>query len=308
MMTAICIGECMVELRAEGPDLYRRSFAGDAYNTAVYLKRSSPKLDVAFCTGIGTDPMSADMRRSWESEGIDARLAFPVADRTPGLYLIETDAKGERQFHYWRKDSAATRWWQEIKTHSVEAVFGDADLIYFSGISLGILTSEERGAFLRTLRGLKHRGRIAFDPNLRLRLWPAVAEAHDVFEEVVAVSDIVLPSSQDLDALYAPAKAEAHAERLIKLGAREFAITDGENGCWIYNGALQRLNLAERVNAVDTSGAGDAFNGAYLAARLAGHEPKTAAMRGMRLAGEVITHTGAIIPKKLYSLKDHTDV
>lgn len=297
MTNAICIGECMVELRSEGHDLYRRNFAGDAYNTAVYLKRASPVLDVAFCTGIGADPLSAEMRGSWESEGIDTRLVFTVADRTPGLYLIETDAKGERRFHYWRKGSAATCWWQELKAHNAETILSDADLVYFSGISLAILTSQERGEFLKMLRGLKRRGRIAFDPNLRLRLWPMAQEAQEVFEELVVIADIVLPSSQDLDDLYTPSKAEAHAERLIAQGAREFALTDGEAGCWVYDGALRHLRQTGRVIALDTSGAGDSFNGAYLAARLAGESPGQSAEKGMHLAAQVVTHMGAIMPK-----------
>ena len=50
MTSAISIGECMVELRPVEDGHLRRSFAGDAYNTAVYLKRSAPDIDVAFLT------------------------------------------------------------------------------------------------------------------------------------------------------------------------------------------------------------------------------------------------------------------
>jgi 2-dehydro-3-deoxygluconokinase len=110
MINACCIGECMVELRAAGEGMLRQGFAGDSYNTAVYLKRSAPEIAVHYVTATGTDPMSQAMRAAWFAEGIDDDLAFAVPDRRPGLYMIELDAGGERRFHYWRGESAARRW------------------------------------------------------------------------------------------------------------------------------------------------------------------------------------------------------
>ena len=65
-MRAVCIGECMVELRPAGEGLFRQGFAGDVYNTAVYLKRSAPDLEVQFATVVGDDPLSAGMRAAWQ--------------------------------------------------------------------------------------------------------------------------------------------------------------------------------------------------------------------------------------------------
>ncbi len=110
MTRVICIGECMVELRAAGADAFARAYAGDAYNTAVYLKRSLPDAQVQFLTGTGDDAISRAMREAWHTEGIDDALAFIVNGGSPGLYLIENDAAGERRFHYWRSHSPARRW------------------------------------------------------------------------------------------------------------------------------------------------------------------------------------------------------
>src|ERR1700760_4940157 len=97
MTRVIAIGECMVELSAAGDGLLRRRFAGDAYNTAVYLKRARPKAEVSFLTVTGEDPLSQEMRRAWASEGIADDLAFTDPARRPALYLIETDAAGGRR-------------------------------------------------------------------------------------------------------------------------------------------------------------------------------------------------------------------
>src|ERR1700761_297876 len=109
-MRVVCIGECMVELRQTAPGLYARSFAGDAYNTAVYLKRSAPAADVSLLTATGAGGMSAAMRAAWAGEGIDDGLAYTVDGAEPGLYMIELDAAGERSFRYWRSTSPAKQW------------------------------------------------------------------------------------------------------------------------------------------------------------------------------------------------------
>ena len=107
MIRAVCIGECMVELRRSASGGLIHGFAGDAYNTAVYLKRSAPEIDVQFLTAVGDDSFSHDMRAAWAAEGVGDTYAFTAPRKLPGLYLIETDAAGERQFHYWRSESAA---------------------------------------------------------------------------------------------------------------------------------------------------------------------------------------------------------
>jgi 2-dehydro-3-deoxygluconokinase len=300
MIRAICAGECMVELRGGRSALYERSFAGDVYNTAVYLKRSDPAINVEFCTATGEDPLSQDMRDSWKHEGIQTSLAYRVAGHMPGLYLIEIDPNGERTFYYWRRHSAATLWWQRLQAHGAGSVLGGADLIYFSGISLAILSEADRHAFLAELHGLRNmRERIAFDPNLRATLWPSLERARAATEEAVSVSGIVLPSCEDMDTLYGPTSPAVHTERLMSLGALEVALTAGVGGCWLHGNALIHVPQMAPATACDTSGAGDSFNGAYLAARLNGQQPVRAATAGLQLASLVVTHRGAIIPKHL---------
>ena len=179
MTRIVCIGECMVELRAVGPDHFARGFAGDVYNTAVYLKRSFPDAQVQFLTATGDDAMSAAMRLAWATENIDAALAFSVRHGSPGLYCIETNAQGERRFQYWRSQSAARRWLALLLERG-ESILWGADIIYLSGITLAILSAEERSTAIEMLKRLRsHVGRIAFDPNVRLILWetPQIATA-----------------------------------------------------------------------------------------------------------------------------------
>jgi 2-dehydro-3-deoxygluconokinase len=351
MTRVVCIGECMVELRPVGEGLFRRGVAGDVYNTAVYLKRQAPRMDVQFATVTGADPLSEAMRDAWREEGIGEELAVADPDRGPGLYLIETDAAGERSFHYWRGESAARGWARALASQA--GALDGADLVYLSGISLAILTPEDRQRALALLQDLRGgQTRLAFDPNLRPALWGDLGEARRAFELMAGLADILLPSRQDLQLLYGEADSGLLANRLIDLGAREFAITAEAGPCIVYDsrcsppggavpprrsaagrckgrrvserpgGRLRGLKgagaeafnplrpsatspcgggseltriAAPRVAAVvDTSGAGDSFNGAYLAARLRGESAPSAARAGLELAANVVTRPGAI--------------
>jgi 2-dehydro-3-deoxygluconokinase len=293
----VCIGECMVELHAVSEDTFARSYAGDAYNTAVYLKRSLPGAQVQFLTASGDDPMSNAMRRSWNAQGIDDALAFSVAGGSPGLYLIETDALGERTFQYWRNDSAAKRWFALLQARG-ESILRGADIVYFSGIALAILNPDERAAAVEFLRHARaHVGRIAFDPNVRLRLWHSPLVAEQTMRAALGACDIALPSAEDLASLFHINEPMRQLDLLAAMGVSEVALTLGAHGCIVADGERRtRLSAPAVERVIDTSGAGDAFNGAYLANRLLGNSPEKAAQAALLVASRVVTHAGAIVP------------
>jgi 2-dehydro-3-deoxygluconokinase len=299
MTRAVCIGECMVELRAQDGELdsFARAYAGDAYNTAVYFKRSFPAAQVQFLTATGDDAVSHAMRGAWAAQGIDVEMAFTISGATPGLYLIETDAAGERRFQYWRKDSAAKQWLARLLSAGESTLWG-ADLIYFSGISLAILSAGERTQAISLLRRLQgHVGRIAFDPNLRLSLWENHEAALLTISEALDVSDIALPSSEDLHLLFDVGAPQQQLKFLESRGTAEVALTLGADGCVV--SAQQKRAWIPALAApqvIDTSGAGDSFNGAYLAARLQGASLREAAESGMAVASRVVGQRGAIVP------------
>jgi 2-dehydro-3-deoxygluconokinase len=301
----VCIGECMVELRATGADAFARAYAGDAYNTAVYLKRSLPDAQVQFLTATGDDAMSRAMRNVWGAEGVDGALAFTVNGGSPGLYLIENDARGERRFHYWRGNSAARRWLALLQEQGETALCG-ADAVYLSGISLAILSPVERAGAIELLRRLRPNvGRIAFDPNVRLALWESAQAAAATIEEVLSIADIALPSTEDAGLLLGVDDPIEQMNRLQGAGVREIALTLGARGCLVADGGVRtRLPAPQAASIADTSGAGDAFNGAYLATRLGGGSALEAAESGLLLGSRVVTHVGAVVPMSVSHPRD----
>jgi 2-dehydro-3-deoxygluconokinase len=296
-MRAICIGEAMIELAPAGPQLFRQSVAGDVFNTAAYLRQELGEAhSVAFLTDVGDDPTSALVAEAIAARGLDTGLTFRTPGRQPGLYIIELDAGGDRSFHYWRSVSAARLWLRGLEGRGGAAALQGADLVYFSGISLAILPPDEREAALALLEQARGAVRlIAFDPNIRPRLWDGLDEARRCVERACALSDIVLPSDVDGGLVWGEADPARQVARYRAAGAREVAITLGQDGALVAaaDGEFERLSsVAGRV--VDTAGAGDAFNGAYLAARLKGAPPIDSGLAGQALAAAVVARSGAL--------------
>ena len=293
-----CIGECMVELREQPDGQLRRSYGGDTLNTAVYLARLGVAVD--YVTALGDDAWSGEMLAGWEEEGIGTRLVYRLPGRLPGLYIIQTDPQGERRFLYWR-DSAAAR---QLFDHLDSAELLAFDAIYLSGITLSIYDAAARAVLLQTLADARDRGaRVAFDTNFRPRGWPDRAVAHAMYAQMYELADIVLASTEDLGLLYGEASA---AELLRHAASTEIVLKLDSPACRVLYGGvdlLVRAGPVERV--VDTTAAGDSFAAAYLAARLRGTTPEAAARAGHGLAGLVVGHAGAIMPRA--AMKRSTD-
>jgi 2-dehydro-3-deoxygluconokinase len=296
MMTKVaCIGECMVELKQADGGLFSRGYGGDTLNTAVYLARLSVGAD--YITALGDDPLSDEMVAGWAAEGVGTERVVRLRGKLPGLYMIQTDDKGERRFFHWR-DSAAARSLMDLpQTPEILNSLAGYDVIYLSAITLSLYGGEGRARLFAALKGAREAGaRFAFDTNFRARGWPDLEVARAVFQEAFAAADIVLASTEDLLPLY---PGESNEALLARIPGAEVVLKLSEPASIVrLQGTLHPIK-AEPLQApvVDTTAAGDSFAAAYVAARLAGSEPVEAARAGHRLAGVVVCHPGAIIPR-----------
>ncbi len=287
-----CVGECMVELREQPDGTLTRSFGGDTLNTAVYLARLGVAVD--YVTVLGDDPWSDEMVAAWQAEGVGTGLVRRLPGRLPGLYIIQTDPGGERRFHYWRDSAAARLLFDRPDAPALAEALSGYDLLYVSGITLSILNETGRAGLLSALDGMRG-GRAVFDTNFRPRGWPDHEVARALYRQAFARSDIVLASTEDLALLFGPdgeaelSRHAARAERVLKLARPAVQVTQGGEAVLVEAEPVARVT--------DTTAAGDSFAAAYLAARLAGRSPAEAARAGHRLAGAVISHPGAIIPR-----------
>ena len=290
----ILVGEGMLELSARAGGLWQMAYGGDTLNTAIHLARAG--CTVAYASALGSDAFSAGLREQWQAEGLDCSLLLADPARSTGLYSISLDAAGERTFSYWRSDSAARQMFALPDSKALAQQLAQADVLGFSLISLAILPATARHTLLEAARAVKGRGgTVLFDGNYRPRLWQSQGEAVHLRDLAIAVATIGLPTLDDEVALGMPADAAAIAAHWQARGCAETVVKLGAQGCLLPDGTL--VPPSQVVQPVDTSGAGDAFNAGYLAARLSGSTAHEAALQGHRLAGWCVMRPGAIPPR-----------
>lgn len=297
------IGEAMLELSHQTPTSLSLSFAGDTLNFAIYLRRllQNQAFDIHYVTALGQDAYSDQMLLDWQTEGIKTDLVHRLENKLPGLYLIRTDDNGERTFYFYRSDSAARELFKGDNRVDLLQQLTGMDYLYFSGISLAILDAASREYLADILKKAKQAGtQIIFDTNYRSSLWANADSARKAIQPFLKYVDMALPTFIDEQLVFGDATPEATAQRLLENGVTEIVVK-----CGAEPALVATLNFQQRVpsclvdKVIDTTGAGDSFNSAYLAARLLNFDPIKATSYGHELAAKVITQPGAIIPRTI---------
>lgn len=299
-MKVACIGEAMIELSMVGGENdadARVNVAGDTLNTAVYLKRGAPELQIDYVTRLGVDAFSGRIRDFIAAQGVGTGVIETSQDKFPGLYAISLDAEGERSFSYWRSAAAARDMFSTDAGPDFAALL-DYDVLYFSAISLAILPGDMRQAFIDWLPAYKREtgGRIAFDSNYRPRLWESAEQAQLDIAAVWKITDIGLPSVDDEMDLFEDLSEDAAMARLKGYGLSEGALKCGSGGPRSLGGDNVEQTYSPAPKVVDSTAAGDSFNGGYLSAYLRGGSQAEALLAGHNCARDVVQHKGAIIP------------
>lgn len=295
----LCLGECMVEFFDTGDGCWRRGFAGDTLNVAWALRALLPDtIPVDYVTRVGRDDVSEAMLAFFEGAGIGTARIGRDRDRTVGLYTIATDDRGERSFSYWRGTSAARGLADDVAALG-EALTG-ARLVYLSGITAAILGPQGREGLLAALEVVRAAGaRVAYDPNYRPRLWESADAMRAFAPRITALADIVLPTFDDEAAGFGDTSPVATVSRLASWGSAEVIVKNGTDPTLVaFDGETDEVAPGRTVVPVDTTGAGDSFNGGYLAARLQGLEPGAATRRAQGVAAKVVTERGALVAQE----------
>ena len=285
----------MIEIRGDFVGSYRKGFAGDCFNTAYYFHAcAETHWTSQFFTAVGDDKISDEMLSFMQSVGVQTTYVSRIPNKSVGLYMIETD-KGERSFQYWRSMSAA-RYMLSGQTLSVPVEA--ADIIFVSGITLAILPEQQRAELLDTLFRARAGGKIvAFDPNLRPRLWETSTAMRYWIMKFGAASSIVLPSFSDEAEAFGDSSSRQTIERYRTAGAQHITVKNGDQPVLFDDGqSIGSVEVSPAIQVVDSTSAGDAFNGAYLAQIANGAETRGAITFAAAISCQVIAQHGAITP------------
>lgn len=289
------IGECMIELSGANGDQWRMGFAGDTLNTTWYVRAlTESDFAVDYVTAFGDDPFSIRQRAFLNENGIQTAHSPVIAGARPGLYAISLSG-AERSFTYWRNDAAARQLADD--TDALAKSLDGREIIYFSGITMGILSPRSRHNVLNAVSNARRQGSlVVFDANYRPRLWENADTARQVLSNAFHVTDIALPTFPDENALFGDATPADTADRIAGYGVREIVVKDGTEPALVVADGDRTSVSAAMAKAVDTTGAGDSFNGGYIASRLAGLDPVKAAAKAHRVAARVVEFHGALAP------------
>jgi 2-dehydro-3-deoxygluconokinase len=287
MKRIACIGEAMIELSMDD-DQAHLAVAGDTLNTAIYLKRSLPEIAVDYVTCLGQDMFSNRIVEFIAANNLGHANIRRIADKSPGLYAINTAPDGERSFTYWRSDSAAQQMFSDADFRFLEQFDG----LYLSGITLAILPQNLRLALLEWLQTAQVQ--LIFDSNYRPYLWEDHATAHKIIAGFWQRADISLPSIDDEMEIFG--QTEAQVEQRFLTQAKSGALKRGARGP-LSLGTPVVARYEPVTEVLDTTAAGDSFNGGYLGALLSGKGQAAALQAGHALAAQVVQYRGAIIPK-----------
>ncbi|WP_321892096.1 sugar kinase [Paraburkholderia tropica] len=287
----LAYGEAMVEFNqaTPGQPQYLQGFGGDTSNFAIAAARQGAH--TGFVSAVGDDQFGRLLLDLWTREGVDTANVRVNADAPTGVYFVSHGPNGHA-FDYLRKGSAASRYAPgDLPREALAA----ARVLHLSGISVAIGDAACDAAFAAIEHARASGVQVSFDTNLRLKLWP-LARARAVMTEVLRATDICLPSWDDVAVLTGLDDRDAIVDRLLSLGSRVVALKLGKEGAYVATPNERRLVPGRVVAAVDATGAGDCFGGAFIARIVAGDDPFAAARYANAAAALSTLGYGAVAP------------
>jgi 2-dehydro-3-deoxygluconokinase len=295
----VALGEPLLEFNQVKPDDstgYRQGFGGDTSNCTIAAARLGAR--TAYITRLGDDAFGRMFVELWQREDVDVSGVGIDTDAPTGIYFVTHGAQGHA-FSYLRAGSAAARMRPaDLPLELIRA----SKVLHVSGISQAISASACDAVFAAITAARGAGARISYDSNLRLKLWP-LDRARAVITATIGMCDWFLPSLDEVVQLSGKNEAHAILDWCHARGAPMVALKMGAEGCWISTSAGREYVAGNRVNAVDATGAGDCFDGAFVTRIVAGDTPVAAARYANAAAALATTGYGAVAP-----LPRHADV
>lgn len=292
----------MIELNGDISSLENNSsnmtinFGGDTYNSAVYFSRlTNDKTNTFYSTALGKDNFSKKMISRFKNENIKCDYIRTDGENPPGLYSIEINEKGERSFSYWRDQSPSKYIFLGSKGKKLIKDINNADIFYYTGISAGILDEKQRKDLIKIGSTATICG---FDFNYRSQLHYNNKVSQLLFNEINNRVDIHFVSFDDARELF---KIKNPLEIFEIIDEKKNLILIRYKNSIIFKNKQQEIKTVTvpHGEVVDTTAAGDAFNGSFLA--IMNNNKNVPVEENILISHsvtrEVIKHRGAIISK-----------
>jgi 2-dehydro-3-deoxygluconokinase len=287
----VALGEPMLEFNQTraSSEQYLQGFGGDTSNCIIAAARLGAA--TAYLTRLGNDAFGRKFLDLWQRERVDASGVRIDAEAPTGIYFVTHGSSGH-EFSYLRAGSAASR----MRPADLPLdIIRDSKVLHVSGISQAISASACDSVFAAIDAARESGTRVSYDSNLRLKLWP-LARARAVIVATLPLIDWFLPSLDEAALLSGERDRDAILDWCHTRGAPVVALKMGSEGVWISTGDSRAHIPGHRVDAIDATGAGDCFDGAFAARAVACDDAPTAARYANAAAALATTGYGAVDP------------
>jgi len=288
------IGECMIELSNINKNIYNQSVAGDTLNFCSYLNNNF--FYIEYLTALGKSKINRQILKFIKEKKISTKHINNSNKFETGLYLIQNDKKGEKQFYYWRDQSAAKNFFKKINFFKYYNVAKDFQYIYFTGITLSIFDInkiEQFSKFLNKVR--KNNVKIIFDLNIRVNRWKK-NELNKSLKLILPKIDILFASGEDIFLWKQKSSIVFFQETLKKYNIKHGIFRKNAKFNYAFYKGKKYFNKNKiKTNIIDSSGAGDGYNAAYFSKFIETRNPKLSLRSGSDLGSKIIMQKGSII-------------
>ena len=290
----LALGEALVEFLAlpindgEKP-IYQQSFGGDTSNMLIAAARQGAS--TGYISAVGDDQFGRALLDLWADEKVNTD-AVDIKTRAPtGMYFVQAHASG-RNFSYYRTGSAAAQY--TSADLPVQQII-DAKVLHVSAVSQAI-SVEMRSAVMGAARIAKANNTlVSYDTNLRLNLW-SLEDARKSIQEFLPLADFVFPSDDEVEQLNGLTDIDEIGDYFLRYGARLVILKRGKHGSYLITPDQRTAIPAVKANAVDSTGAGDSYAGAFLAYFIETGDLERSGYFAAKVAAGTVSGLGAIDP------------
>ncbi len=290
ILDVLCLGEPLLEfnqIKKGNKKTYSSGYGGDTSNTAISIARQG--MSVGFISKVGKDQFGWELLELWKREKVDYSHVSIHPEAPTGIYFVTHDADGHH-FTYYRSGSAAC---QMTPLDLPKDDLSQTRILHLSAITQAISVSSCETAFAAIFQARKNGVKVSYDTNLRLKLW-SLDRARDVINRTVPMCDVIMPSLEEATSLTGLVDPEEITDYFFELGAKLVVLKQGSHGARVSDGKENLKIPGHKVKAIDATGAGDTFDGAFLSECIRKDDPFSAAEYANAAAALSTTNYGAV--------------
>ena len=261
----LCIGELLIDFicsdinvnLVQGVNFIKKA-GGAPANVAAAISKLGGRTSLA--AKVGKDSFGIFLKETLDEVNVDTSMIVLDEDSKTTLAFVSLKADGERDFIFNRGADGLLNY-KELNEEKII----DSKIIHF-GSATALLGGPSKDSYLKVMKVAQNRGIFTcFDPNYRIDLWKNNTEEFiSLSRECLRSIDLVKMSDEEVKIISGKGDIKEGIKALHELGAKIVVITLGKEGTLVSNNNDMEIVPSIKIKSIDSTGAGDAFVGAFL--------------------------------------------